>query len=140
MRRLGQIEVRPAPSELLTNLPRAIVIFGWLAVALFFGAWALFSGGASGLPWRWVVVATVAVPVVALIAATVREICLYYRFNHYRTALSGETTAAKPAGREDNMPDESLEGVERAGAGSAASSTACPATSPRSPSSSVRSS
>ena len=34
MRRLGQIDVRPAPSELMTNLPRAIVIFGWLAVAL----------------------------------------------------------------------------------------------------------
>ena len=38
MRRLGQIEVRPAPSELWTNVPRAIVIFGWLLVALVFGA------------------------------------------------------------------------------------------------------
>src|SRR3954467_15236035 len=32
MRRLGQIEVRPAPGELWANLPRAIVIFGWLVV------------------------------------------------------------------------------------------------------------
>ena len=84
MRRLGQIELRPAPSELLTNLPRAIVIFGWLLCGLVFGAWALFFGGASGLPWAWVVAAVVAVPVIALVAATVREIHLYRRFDRYR--------------------------------------------------------
>src|SRR6476469_1716588 len=69
MRRLGQIELRPAPSELATNVPRIIIVFGWLALALVFGAWALFGGGASALPWAWVVAAAVAVPVAALVAA-----------------------------------------------------------------------
>src|SRR3954447_7146414 len=84
MRRLGQIEVRPAPSELWTNVPRAIVIFGWLVVALVFGTWALVGGGASGLPWRAVVVTVVAVPVVALGVATLRELRLYQQFSRYR--------------------------------------------------------
>jgi hypothetical protein len=96
MRRLGQIEVRPAPSELLTNLPRLIVIFGWLGVALFFGAWALFFGGGSALPWAWLVATVVLVPVVALTVATARELVLYRRFSRY----------CKNRGR-------SLEGVER---------------------------
>jgi hypothetical protein len=99
MRRLGQIEVRPAPSELLSNLPRTIIIFGWLAVALVAGAWALFFGGGSGLPWAWIVAALVVVPVVALIAATVREIHLYRHFDSYRKGLCGS----------------SLEGVEQGG-------------------------
>jgi hypothetical protein len=37
MRRLGQIELRPAPSEFLSNLPRAVMILGWLVVGLIFG-------------------------------------------------------------------------------------------------------
>jgi hypothetical protein len=86
MRRLGQIELRPAPSEFLSNLPRAIVIFGWMACGLVFGAWALFFGGASALPWAWIVAAVVIVPVVALLAATIREIHLYRRFDRYRKA------------------------------------------------------
>ena len=86
MRRLGQIELRPAPGEFLSNLPRAIVIFGWLACGLVFGAWALFFGGASGLPWAWIVAAGVMVPVIALIAATIREILLSRRFGKYRKA------------------------------------------------------
>jgi hypothetical protein len=86
MRRLGQIELRPAPGEFLSNLPRAIVIFGWLACALVFGAWALFFGGASGLPWAWIVAAAVVVPVIALLAATIREIHLSRRFGKYRRA------------------------------------------------------
>src|SRR3954447_23912525 len=80
MRRLGQIEVRPAPSELWANLPRAIVILGWLGVALFYGGWALFRGGATGLPWAVVVATVVAVPVFALAVAIYREIRLYHRF------------------------------------------------------------
>jgi hypothetical protein len=37
MRRLGQIELRPAPSEFLSNLPRAVMILGWRVVGLIFG-------------------------------------------------------------------------------------------------------
>ena len=109
MRRLGQIEVRPAPSELLTNLPRAIVIFGWLVVLLLFGGWALLAGGASSLPWEWVVASVVVVPVVALAVAAVREIQLYRRFSRYR-AESGEM--ARGAVR-SGSGRRSLEGIER---------------------------
>ncbi|MGD9704544.1 MAG: hypothetical protein AB7Q42_07725 [Acidimicrobiia bacterium] len=114
MRRLGQVEVRPAPSELWNSLPRATVIFGWLAVGLLFGGWALFFGGGSALPWAWVVAAVVAVPVMALITAAVREIRLYARFSRYRRALS-KLNAPQPTGT--STPGEpgrrSLEGVER---------------------------
>ena len=41
-RRRGQLDVRPAPSEFWIALPSAIVSFGWLAVGLIFGGWALF--------------------------------------------------------------------------------------------------
>ena len=109
MRRLGQIEVRPAPSELLTNLPRAIVIFGWLVVLLLFGGWALLAGGASSLPWEWVVASVVVVPVIALAVAAVREIQLYRRFSRYR-AESGEM--ARGAVR-SGSGRRSLEGIER---------------------------
>ena len=104
MRRLGQIELRPAPSELLTQLPRVIMIYGWLTTALVFGAWALFLGGGSGLPWSWVVATSVAVPVIALTAATVREIVDYRRFHRYcaERERDGATSARS-----------SLEGVER---------------------------
>ncbi len=115
MRRLGQLEVRPAPSELLSNLPRAIVIFGWSGVALFVGLWALFLGGAAAVPWAVAVAATVAVPVGALIVATVREIHVYRRFSAYRRARSdvsdGSTHRATGA---DGDGRNSLEGVERA--------------------------
>ena len=99
MRRLGQIELRPAPSEVWSNMPRVIVIFGWLAVALVTGTWALFFGGASAVPWAWVVAAVVAVPVIALIVAAVREIHLYRGFESYHNDLCGS----------------SLEGVEQGG-------------------------
>lgn len=115
MRRLGQIEVRPAPSELLSNLPRAIVIFGWLGVALFVGVWALFVRGAAAVPWAAAVAATIAVPVGALIVATAREIHVYRRFSAYRRArsdmLDGSTPSAAGA---DGDGRNSLEGVERA--------------------------
>jgi hypothetical protein len=107
MRRLGQIEVRPAPSELLTNLPRAIVIFGWLAVGLCFGAWALFFGGAGAVPWAWVVATVVLVPVIALLVATFREIRLYLRFRRYRAALCEPDPGGAPGDR------RSVEGIER---------------------------
>jgi hypothetical protein len=107
MRRLGQIEVRPAPSELWGSLPQAVMIFGWLVVGLVFGAWALFFGGGSALPWAWVVAAVVAVPVVALLVATVREVVLHRRFTRYRKAQEPSTNRCGADGR------QSLEGVER---------------------------
>ena len=107
MRRLGQIEVRPAPSELLTNLPRAIVIFGWLAVGLCFGAWALFFGGAGAVPWAWVVATVVLVPVIALLVATFREVHLYRRFRRYRRTLCEPDPSGAPGDH------RSLEGIER---------------------------
>ena len=57
-------------------MPSAIVIFGWLAVGLLFGGWALlFGGGECGAVERFVA-ALVAVPVVALLVATaVRSTC-----------------------------------------------------------------
>ena len=164
MRRLGQVEVRPAPGELMTNLPRAIVIFGWLAVGLFFGTWALFFGGGSAVPWASCVAAIVAVPVVALVVATTREIHLYRRFNRYRVAMC-TTTNAEPISTDNSESitirhsagdhSESLTIRHSAGengsasrssarsrassgaAGSGPSSTACPARSPRSPCSSA---
>ncbi len=107
MRRLGQIEVRPAPSEFLTNLPRAIVIFGWLAVGLCFGAWALFFGGAGAVPWAWVVATVVLVPVIALLVATFREVRLYLRFRRYRARLCEQDPSGAPGDR------RSVEGIER---------------------------
>ena len=107
MRRLGQIEVRPAPSELLTNLPRAIVIFGWLAVGLCFGAWALFFGGAGAVPWAWLVATVVLVPLIALLVATFREIRLYLRFRKYRTTLCEQDAGSS------NADHRSVEGIER---------------------------
>ena len=107
MRRLGQIEVRPAPSEFLTNLPRAIVIFGWLAVGLCFGAWALFFGGAGAVPWAWVVATVVLVPVIALLVATFREVRLYLRFRRYRATLCEPDPGGAPGDR------RSVEGIER---------------------------
>jgi hypothetical protein len=104
MRRLGQLEVRPAPSERLSSLPRAIVIFGWLAVLLFFGGWALFFGGASAVPWRAVAASVVAVPVIALVAAGWRELHVYRRFDRYRRWLATE---------EGKRSKRSLEGIER---------------------------
>ncbi len=101
MRRLGQIDLRPAPSELQTNLPRALVIYGWLLVALGAVTWALCSGGGSTVPWRVVVGAVIAVPVLALAVATGRELVLYRRFGEYRALRCG--------------PRSSLEGVERGG-------------------------
>jgi hypothetical protein len=115
MRRLGQIEVRPAPSELWTNMPRAIVIFGWLAVALFFGAWALFSGGASGLPWQWVAAMVVAVPVVALLVASGREMVLYGRFDVYRRSVDAQNRKLRIEDSHDASTERSLEGVEGGG-------------------------
>ena len=108
MRRLGQVEVRPAPSELWGSLPQAVMIFGWLVVGLVFGAWALFFGGGSALPWAWVVAAVVAVPVVALLVATVREVVLHRRFTRYRQAQDPSTNGCPGAHRL-----QSLEGVER---------------------------
>jgi len=108
MRRLGQIEVRPAPSEVWASLPQAVMIFGWLVVALVFGAWALFFGGPSALPWAWVVAAIVAVPVVALLVATVREVVLHHRFTRFREEQDQSTNGCnKTHGR------KSLEGVDR---------------------------
>jgi len=107
MRRLGQVEVRPAPTELWGSLPQAVMIFGWLVVGLVFGAWALFFGGGSALPWAWVVAAVVAVPVVALLVATVREVVLHRRFTRYRRAQDPGTNGCGGDGR------QSLEGVER---------------------------
>ncbi len=107
MRRLGQIEVRPAPSEFLTNLPRAIVIFGWLAVGLCFGAWALFFGGAGAVPWAWVVATVVLVPVIALLVATFREVRLYLRFRRYRATLCQPDPSGAPGDH------RSVEGIER---------------------------
>jgi hypothetical protein len=107
MRRLGQIEVRPAPSELWGSLPQAVMIFGWLVVGLVFGAWALFFGGGSALPWAWVVAAVVAVPVVALLVATIREVVLHRRFTRYRKAQEPSMNECGADGR------QSLEGVER---------------------------
>src|SRR3954469_25845792 len=116
MRRLGQIEVRPAPSELWANLPRAIVIFGWLVVALVFGTWALFGGGASGLPWRAVVATVVAVPVVALGVATLRELRLYQRFSRYRRDVERDVGVHRDDGDSAARENErSLEGVELGG-------------------------
>jgi hypothetical protein len=113
MRRLGQIDVRPAPSEFWTHLPRAIVMFGWLFVALFFGAWALFFGGASSLPWAWLVAAVALVPVLALLVATARELSLYVRFRRYREDLY-EAELASRARCESGAPvPQSLEGVQR---------------------------
>lgn len=118
MRRLGQIEVRPAPSEYWTNLPRAIVIFGWLVVGLTFGAWALFFGGASGVPWSWAVAAVVAVPVAALVVGTVREVRLYRRFNLYRAdrddgrvSFEGVSRGNRICGFVDAMPRHAAEVV-----------------------------
>jgi hypothetical protein len=108
MRRLGQVEVRPAPSELWSSLPRAVMIFGWLVVGLVFGAWALFFGGGSALPWDWVVAAVVAVPVAALLVAAVREVLHHHRFNRYREAQDRGTNGS---GGGDGR--QSLEGVER---------------------------
>ena len=109
MRRLGQLDLRPAPSEFMTNLPQALVIYGWLAMALVVGTWALFFGGGSAVSWAWVVAAIVAVPVLALVVATIREIRLYFAFGRYRSALQACATARgrRPTG------SESLEGVER---------------------------
>ena len=108
MRRLGQIELRPAPSEFLSNLPRTIVIFGWLLCALVFGAWALFFGGASALPWAWIAAAVVMVPVIGLLAATIREIHLYRRFDKYRKARCALV-------KDGGAGQYSLEGVAPAG-------------------------
>jgi len=108
MRRLGQVEVRPAPSEFSGSLPQAVMIFGWLVVGLVFGAWALFFGGGSALPWAWIVAAVVAVPVVALLVATVREVVLHVRFHRYRQAQDPSTN-----GRGGADGRQSLEGVER---------------------------
>src|SRR4051794_15507716 len=116
MRRLGQIEVRPAPSELWTNVPRAIVIFGWLLVALVVGTWALLGGGASGLPWRAVVATVVAVPVVALGVATLSELRLYQRFSRYRR--DGARGKAPPRAHDDSPArgnERALAGVEPGG-------------------------
>jgi len=113
MRRLGQIEVRPSPSELWTNLPRAIVIFGWLGVALFVGGRALFAGGASGVPWAAVVAMVVAVPVLALVVATLREIGLYRRFDEYRHSLDRENNALRKPTAPGPANEQSLEGIER---------------------------
>lgn len=116
MRRLGQIEVRPGPSELLTNLPRAIVIFGWLLVGLFFGAWALFFGGGSAVPWAWFVATVVIVPVVALIVATAREIHVYHRFSRYRRTHGrpdGLHQSSTGTAGSDVPSPRSLEGVDR---------------------------
>jgi hypothetical protein len=107
MRRLGQVEVRPAPSELWSSLPQAVLIFGWLVVGLAFGAWALFFGGGSALPWAWIVAAVVAVPVVALLVATVREVVLHGRFTRYRKAQHPNTNGRGAQGR------QSLEGVDQ---------------------------
>jgi hypothetical protein len=125
MRRLRQIEVRPAPSEWWSNMPRAIVIFGWLAVALVFGAWALFSGGATGLPWQWVAATVVAVPVLALLVATAREMVLHHRFKQYRrfvdkqkdhSSLEGVEGGGRIRGLIDGMPRHVAETVVLLGA------------------------
>ena len=102
MRRLGQIDLRPAPHELLMCLPRAILVFGWLTVGLLIGAKALFDGGGHGVPWAYAVAAAVAVPVAALIVATWREITLYLAFGAYRDEL-----------QKVDQGHRSLEGVER---------------------------
>ncbi len=112
-RRRGQIKVRPAPSEFWSALPRAIVSFGWLAVGLVFGAWALFFGGGSAVPWAWFVAALVAVPVVALAVATGREVLLYRRFRHYRartrTSLEGIEQGSRFCNFVDGLPRQALE-------------------------------
>jgi hypothetical protein len=131
MRRLGQIEVRPAPTEFWSHLPRAIVIFGWIAAMLFYGGWALFFGGLSALPLPDIVAVFVAVPVAALVVSTVREIHLYRRFSNYRRALEdmrkarralqkamhalGESQPASEASSPESGLDgwQSLEGVEQ---------------------------
>lgn len=122
MRRLGQIALRPAPSELLTHLPRAIVIYGWLCVGLVLGGWALFFGGASALPSAWFVAAFFVVPVVALTVATAREIHVYRRFTNYQESLCGVSSSADDrrdgVGEPGSAPpltavNRSVEGVER---------------------------
>jgi hypothetical protein len=84
MRRLGQLELRPAPSCFWSNLPRAMVIYGWLAVALVATLWALLAGGGSAVPWRWIIATAIVIPVLALAVATWREAHLYRRFRRYR--------------------------------------------------------
>ena len=99
MRQLGQLELRPAPSCFLNALPRAIVIYGWLAVGTVVTMWALLFGGGSAVPWRWGIAVVIAIPMVALVVATGREIHLYRRFRRYRN-------------EEGHV---SLEGVQRGG-------------------------
>jgi hypothetical protein len=105
MRRLGQVDVRPAASELWSCAPRAIVIYGWLLVGLFFGGWALLFGGGSALPWAAVIACVVAVPLAALVVATIREMRVYNRFTNYRKHV-------KKKG-ENGGERNSLEGVDR---------------------------
>jgi hypothetical protein len=104
-RRRGQLDVRPAPSEFWSALPSAIVSFGWLAVGLFFGCWALLFGGWSAVPWNGFVVALVAVAVIGLAVATAREVHLYRRFGHYRTEYCKKD--------DDGGRPRSLEGISR---------------------------
>jgi hypothetical protein len=113
MRRLGQIELRPAPSEFWANVPRAIVILGWLFVALTFGAVALFGHGASSIPWRLLAALFVLVPVLALLVAIGRELVLYRRFEVFRKSRAEQAEAARRS--QDQTTDGSLEGVGSGG-------------------------
>ncbi len=84
LRQRGQLDVRPAPSELWSALPSLIVSLGLLAVMLSFGAWGLLFGGWSAVPWAWFVASLVAVLVAALVVATCREIHTYRRFGRFK--------------------------------------------------------
>ena len=92
LRRRGQLDVRPAPSELWSALPSLIVSLGLLAVVLSFGAWGLLFGGWSAVPWAWFVASLVAVLVAALVVATCREIHTYRRFGRFKTQFCEQSS------------------------------------------------
>jgi hypothetical protein len=116
---MGQLELVPAPVDLLVRLPSLILVLGWLTIALA----ALVRGileGADAVPVRAVAVALLVVPAAALVTALVRELVHGRQLNCYRASWRGEggpgrstqgLSADEADGGEDGLATQMARGV-----------------------------
>jgi hypothetical protein len=85
LRQRGQLEVVPAPHDLVERLPTIILLLGWCGIVLTSLVWAIL-GGISALPVRAVAAAMVLVPALALVAAVLREVVQSRHYNEHIAA------------------------------------------------------
>jgi hypothetical protein len=114
LRRRGQLEIVPAPDDLLERLPSLLLLFGWTGIVLTSLVWGI-AFGIDAVPVRAMVAAMVLVPGLALIAAGVRELVHARRFGRHLESPhdpeSGRKGRDSSGDRHENVDAWSTQGL-----------------------------